>query len=71
MKCKICGNVSGSELCKWHAEAERRVRDHYKVWSERTQLTWEEYLQSLQSNEFSGKWVKEVARYLSCSGAKS
>lgn len=70
MKCAICGTESKGELCKGHAEAERRVREHFRVWSERMQVTWEEYLEMIERNEFSGKWVREVVRYLSA-GAKS
>ncbi|MDH7555356.1 MAG: hypothetical protein ACQXXL_05075 [Candidatus Methanosuratincola sp.] len=67
MRCKICGGGGGGEgegVCDRHAEAERRLREHFKVWTERTGLGWAEYLEAILKNERTGILVKEAASYL-------
>ncbi|MEM4657259.1 MAG: hypothetical protein QXX77_02415 [Candidatus Methanosuratincola sp.] len=69
MKCKICGKMGeeveeGKETCNRHAEAERRLREHFKVWAERTGLGWQGYLEAIVKNERTGTLVKETATYL-------
>ncbi|MBC7127251.1 MAG: hypothetical protein ABC585_06840 [Candidatus Methanosuratincola petrocarbonis] len=70
MKCKICGGEWRSDgelmegICNRHAEAERRLKEHFKVWAERTGIEWHEYLEAIVKNERTGKLVKEAAIYL-------
>ncbi|MEN3035171.1 MAG: hypothetical protein ABC537_02600 [Candidatus Methanosuratincola sp.] len=65
MRCKVCGRGErGEGMCDRHAEAERKLREHFNVWAERTGLKWTEYLEAIIKNERTGKLVKEVATHL-------
>lgn len=64
MKCRICGRGGEGEICKRHAEAEIKLREHFKVWAERTGIGWTEYLGAIVENERTGTLVKEAAIYL-------
>lgn len=66
MRCKICGRGDG--ICDRHAEAEKRLLEHFKVWTERTGLGLTEYLDVIIKNERTGKSVKEAAIYLRQNG---
>ena len=60
-KCKLCNLEAEEEgLCKYHLEAKRRIVRNYKVWKERTGISWEEYLRKMSRS--GGEWVKEVAK---------
>ncbi len=63
IKCKLC-NLEAKEggLCNYHLEAKRRLLEGYKVWRERTGISWEEYLKKMSKN--GGDWVKDVAKVM-------
>lgn len=65
-KCIICNrdNYKKSRFCKYHYEAYEKLEKAYKVWKERLNISYEEYLVLIQKNPYSGKWIKEVASYL-------
>lgn len=52
------------EYCIFHNEALSRLKEHFEVWKGRKGLTWEEYLREVASNNMTGEWVREVAKYL-------
>ncbi len=62
--CKVCGRPSDEEFCRYHAEAFKRVNEHFEVWKERKGVAWEDYLREVAKNENTGKWVREVVEYL-------
>ncbi|MGC8936181.1 MAG: hypothetical protein ACP5KV_02290 [Candidatus Methanomethylicaceae archaeon] len=62
--CRVCGRSSAGEFCEFHAEAVKRLKEHFEVWRERKGTSWEEYLREILKNEMVGVWVKEVAEYL-------
>ncbi|MBC7120460.1 MAG: hypothetical protein H5T33_02585 [Candidatus Methanosuratus sp.] len=64
MNCRVCGAPSREGMCKKHAKAERKLRDHFRVWAERTGLEWMDYLEAIIENDRTGRLVKEVATYL-------
>ncbi len=70
-KCRVCGREEYREgLCVFHYEALQRIKQAYTTWRSRTNgITFNEYLRKLVSLNSTGKWVKEVARYLLEKGA--
>ncbi len=60
-KCRLCHlEAERDGLCKYHYEAKRKLIESYKVWKERTGLSWEEYLKKMSRS--GGDWVKDVAK---------
>ncbi|MBC7112567.1 MAG: hypothetical protein H5T34_00860 [Candidatus Methanomethyliales bacterium] len=55
---------SERELCDFHAEAVRRIKEHFEVWKQRKGICWKDYLREITRNERTGVWVKEAAEYL-------
>jgi len=66
-KCVLCereaSNVSLS-LCKYHYQAYLNIKKKYPIWKERMNVSFEEYLNLLEKNPYTGKWVKEVIKYV-------
>jgi len=68
MKCRICDRKSTGELCELHEEACTNLQKKYESWERALEISWDEYLEEMQTNPYAGLWVKEVARYLLSSG---
>ncbi|MEM2930546.1 MAG: hypothetical protein QW797_06800 [Thermoproteota archaeon] len=68
-KCIICKRDvethSKPSFCRLHMEAYRRIIDNYENWRNAYgSLTPEEFLRKLESNDYTGKWVKDVTRII-------
>ncbi len=68
-KCIICERdvETGSKLsfCRLHLEAYQNIVKGYVNWSGAYgDLAPEEFLRRLENNDYSGKWVKEVAHII-------
>lgn len=68
-KCIACGRdiETGSKqsFCRLHLEAYRNIVENYEVWKNAySDLTPEEFLMKLEDNDYTGKWVKEVAHIM-------
>jgi hypothetical protein len=64
MNCIVCGKKAESKFCELHEQAYKNLLRNYKAWKSSMRVSWAEYLTKIQNNEFTGLWVKEVARYL-------
>jgi hypothetical protein len=68
MTCKICNREAVGEYCELHERAHRNIVKKYEVWRTASNLSWEEYLNEVAKNPYTGSWVKEVVDYLKKSG---
>ena len=61
-ECKICGRDSAqSDLCEYHNTAHSNLEKGFEIWREAIEgLTWEEYIDRIQSLESTGRWVREI-----------
>lgn len=64
MKCKICEREAKSDFCKFHKMAFENLTKKFEEWKKSMDITWSEYLDTLQKNPHTGVWVKEVIQYL-------
>ena len=64
MKCKICTKETATEYCELHQKAHENLVQKYDNWKKALKTSWEEYLNEIMRNQYSGVWVKEVAEYL-------
>jgi len=69
MRCQICGRKAESKFCKLHEDAYRNLVENYEVWKRSMNISWTEYLDEAQKNQYTGIWVKEVAQSLLRSGS--
>ncbi|NVM01492.1 MAG: hypothetical protein HWN67_04115 [Candidatus Helarchaeota archaeon] len=66
-KCKICEKrIESGEVCEYHELARKNINENYDSWNEAYggDLSLEEYIKKIADHEKSGRWVKEVAKYL-------
>ncbi len=68
-KCNVCGNfahklVDGIWLCEYHYLAYKNIKDKYVVWRSRLGIEWSNYLARISRLPSTGKYCKEVAKYL-------
>ena len=66
MKCKLCSRETKSEskYCELHDRAHANIVKKFETWKKASGASWEEYLNELVKNSFTGVWVKEVAEQL-------
>lgn len=64
MICPICGNASEECFCSSHQEAYQNLLAAYEVWHRAFEITWDGYLERVENNPNSGKWVREVCIFL-------
>lgn len=64
MTCKICNREAVGEYCELHDRAHKNIIKKYEVWRTASNLSWEEYLNEVVENPYTGSWVKEVVEYL-------
>ena len=51
-------------LCRYHYYAYLNIKKKYPIWKERMELSFTEYLTMLEKNPYTGKWIKDVIKYL-------
>ena len=65
MKCQICGREAATDLCRYHIQAEERVRTAYSLWVKAYGgIEWKEFLDNVKRNPQTGQWAKEIAELL-------
>ena len=65
LKCRACGREAAPVLCRYHEEAEGRVRAAYPHWVKAYgRMEWKDYLDSVKRNPQTGQWAKEIAELL-------
>lgn len=68
-KCSICGrDVAKDELCRYHIDALKNLREVFERWNTASGVSWEEYLETLVQIEETGRWVKDVVEYVNQQG---
>ena len=68
MTCKICNREAVGKYCELHERAYRNIVKKYDVWRSALNLSWEEYLNEVAKNPYTGSWAREVAEHLTKSG---
>ena len=65
-ECKICErDIEDGEFCENHELANKNIKSNYEYWNKAYGgLTFIEYLERISEHKNSGKWVREVAKYL-------
>ena len=64
MKCKVCGKEAKNKYCELHEKAYTSIMEKFEIWKNAAGLSWEQYLNELVKNPFTGTWAKEVAEQL-------
>ncbi|MGD8506154.1 MAG: hypothetical protein PVF15_05760 [Candidatus Bathyarchaeota archaeon] len=64
MKCKLCKREAKNRYCEWHEKAYTDIQQKFEMWKSAAGLSWEQYLNELVKNPFTGIWAKEVAEQL-------
>jgi len=66
LKCKLCNRETKSEskYCELHDRAYANIVKKFETWKRVSNVSWEEYLNELVKNQFTGMWAKEVAEQL-------
>ncbi|AAY80705.1 DNA topoisomerase I [Sulfolobus acidocaldarius] len=60
-KCKYCElEVYKDDLCKYHLNAIKLLKDNLKIWKERTDLTEESIIKKLKKLNTAGKFIRDV-----------
>jgi len=75
VKCVICGRygryvVGGFSLCELHWRAYKNVLLKYRIWRERTDISFNEYIASLRKLSSVGGFCKDVIKLLTENGLK-
>jgi len=64
-KCLICQREAEyNELCNLHKKAYENIHTQYLDWKKAMNLSWEEYLNRLTENPYTGTWAKMLAKKL-------
>ena len=66
MKCRLCSRETKNEskYCELHDRAYANIVKKFELWKKASGTSWEEYLNELVKNPFTGVWAKEVAEQL-------
>ena len=65
VKCQLCERTAVTELCVYHQEAMRRLKEAYPLWvSAYGTIGWNDYLDNVKRNIQTGRWAKETAEFL-------
>ncbi len=71
MKCPLCDRAADREdLCALHSRANKNLVKKFEAWRIALQISWQEYLNEIAKNQFTGQWAKEVAEHLTGLGEK-
>lgn len=64
MKCKVCNRKAENEYCELHKTAYANIMQKFEIWKNAAGVSWEQYLNELVKNPFTGIWAKEVSEHL-------
>jgi hypothetical protein len=65
LKCQLCHKEAvGSDYCALHEKAYRNIVAKFDTWKKALRLSWEDYLNAIITNPFSGTKAIEVANLL-------
>ena len=64
MKCKVCDRKAQNEYCELHEKAYANITQKFEIWKNAADVSWQQYLNELVKNPFTGVWAKEVAEQL-------
>ena len=64
MKCKVCKRETQNRYCELHEKAYANIMQKFETWKNAADVSWEQYLNELVKNSFTGVWAKEVAEHL-------
>jgi hypothetical protein len=64
LKCKLCKREAKNRYCELHEKAYTDIQQKFEVWKSAAGVSWEQYLNELVKNPFTGIWAKEVAEQL-------
>ncbi|MCJ7635364.1 hypothetical protein MUP77_23615 [Candidatus Bathyarchaeota archaeon] len=64
MSCPICGIVAEKRLCQAHERSYQNLVEAYEVWNHALGIKWRDYLEKVERNPDSGKWVKDICVFL-------
>jgi len=64
MKCEVCNQEAEDKYCESHEKAYKNIVKKYDVWRNALNLSWEEYLNEVAKNPYTGSWAREVAEHL-------
>ncbi|MCZ2855571.1 MAG: hypothetical protein O2U62_00590 [Candidatus Bathyarchaeota archaeon] len=64
MRCKCCSREARNEYCELHKKAYASVVQKFEIWKHAADVSWEQYLNEIVKNPFTGAWAKEVAERL-------
>lgn len=64
MKCEVCKRETPNRYCELHENAYGNLVQKFEVWKDAAGVSWEQYLNEIVENQFTGIWAKEVAEHL-------
>jgi hypothetical protein len=65
LRCKVCDReTQKSNYCELHEKAYANIQQKFETWKNAAGVSWEQYLNELLKNPFTGTWAKEVAQHL-------
>ncbi len=64
MQCECCNREATNEYCRLHERAYANILRKFEIWKHAADLSWEQYLNEIVKNPFTGAWAKEVAERL-------
>lgn len=64
MSCPVCGIATEKGMCQAHERAYQNLVKSYSIWNRALNIKWRDYLEKVEGNPDSGKWVKETCVFL-------
>jgi hypothetical protein len=64
LQCKVCSRETQNKYCELHEKAYTNIMQKFETWRNAAGVSWEQYLNELLKNPFTGTWTKEVAEHL-------
>jgi hypothetical protein len=64
LRCECCSREARNEYCELHEKAYAGVVQKFEMWKHAVDVSWEQYLNEIVKNPFTGAWAKEVAERL-------
>ena len=66
-KCSVCERETSGTYCYRHQLAYENLMNNFKLWNEREEINFNEYIDIILNSKQSGTWVKELARHMKIS----